>query len=166
MKTSRLLFLATCFLILTACNKTPPQPPPHAPDPVSQLKALIEDLHHPILQTEEENLHYTDIKYDVRKSDSLVSPFTATVVGREHVLDDKTHETAFLTDFVLTLNYQDGKWVFARCTGSRLCIGSNLDSEIKGRKIDFDEDGGKTRITGGPDFGMAYTIVNLMHLDE
>ena len=91
--------------------------PKSTPDPVAELKALAANLKHP-----PKSIVYADIEVDVRKSDSLVSPFVGTISGKEYINDDKTDKPAYVLTFVLMANYRDGEWSYAGCTGDSLSL--------------------------------------------
>jgi hypothetical protein len=53
-------------------------------------------------------LSFSDLAYDVRKSDSIVSPYIGTISGTYVDNSQGVQETI---NFTITLAYQDGKWV-------------------------------------------------------
>ena len=89
-----------------------------APDPVEQLKqmalryngkkipGLIEGGDRKLSQP----LIPQDISYDVAKTDSLVSPYSGTIILKASYSEDP--ECLFVLEFTLTYAHQDGSWVW------------------------------------------------------
>jgi hypothetical protein len=89
-KIRRVILLAYCTFFFAGCS-----------DPQKQaLNSFKPVVDHFSSQTNSDGPLYSDISYDVQKSDSLVSPFTGTIRFRKD-------EAIFTCHFAL----QDSKWV-------------------------------------------------------
>jgi len=66
---------------------------------------------------------WKNISYDVQKTDSLVSPYTATVSAEVHRFDDETEtEPSDRYDYKITMLYQDDRWVVKQVSMNYLGI--------------------------------------------
>lgn len=84
------------------------------PDPVSQLKAIIREDALPAkwdwMETTVCTVRREDISYDVRQTNSLVSPYVGEIRFVVQIIDDKRMPTS-LNNFVRKYVYQEGQWV-------------------------------------------------------
>jgi len=87
---------------------------PAKPEPVAVMKEIISRINRDGAPFNGQTFIATDIAYDVRKTDSLVSPYTAKVTFHSRNSTDKPpSEIEKLLDIrvIVVLSWQDEKWV-------------------------------------------------------
>jgi hypothetical protein len=115
------------FLAFVSCSKQAKAPP--AADPVGQLRLLASKLDQP-----RQYIRFRQVRIDVRKSDSLVSPLTGEISGKYVPLteDDipggrvNPDKISYFEEFTVSADYLGGEWVYAGCK-SRMREASNFD---------------------------------------
>lgn len=83
-------------------------------DPVADLKTAITNA---TITKSKHDDEWTNITYDVRKTDSLVSPYQATISANLQRPGSTSRE-----DCEMTLSYQDDKWVIKSITRTSLFL--------------------------------------------
>jgi len=97
--------LCTAMMFTMGCKRAA------VSDPVADLNAAAKRLRQP-----PKGLTYGDVRVDVRRTDSLVSPYAGTVAASLIAELSPGHFSE--TKFVLSLDYREGKWQFNHCTGT------------------------------------------------
>ena len=144
---SLIVILVTCLGCTPASTPNTPassaSPAPAKPDPMVSIKAIIASLdrgtpHGVVAQ---------DVRYDVKKTDSLVTPFTATITFRDAgsvpaSISRTPQADSLASPIKATLAWQDDKWVVKdlsiymfggdeACSVTRLPPGSSMHDWLK-----------------------------------
>lgn len=115
-----IIALVMAIATVTYHTYEPAQPPAPAPvpppDPVALMKQHIANLH---TQPKEESgtmSKWEKISYDVKKTDSLISPFVATIEATktEWSLHPNISHVLSHYKFKVDLAFQDNKWVIKK----------------------------------------------------
>lgn len=104
--------LIVLIVLLVGCSKLT------SPEPVAALKSAVEKMAKPWdseIGASLSKYEWKNVRYDVRKTDSLVSPYQGVVDGTEYRYEKKKLESEYRpscrTDLHITLVFQDQKWV-------------------------------------------------------
>jgi hypothetical protein len=78
----------------------------------ADLRQRIERL--PVRATPPLNTFYYDVRVNMKKINSVHTPWTVTIRGHENVINPETEETLSKSEFTLEADYTNGEWVFKR----------------------------------------------------
>jgi hypothetical protein len=135
------IILLFAILLLAGCSK--PQNTRVKVDPVESLKRIVEnaggadDLRGRTV--------WRNVQYDVRKTDSLVSPYLGTIkadvyeYSKKEIEDNKYYD---VFKFDITLAYQDDKWVLKEIeheSSTFTSDGKHVVTSTKDRRVAMDD---------------------------
>ena len=100
--------LCAVAMLVAGCNRA--EKPVAVFDPVADLKAVAARL-----DKAPAGYRYVAVEVDVRKTDSLVSPFSGTISGKQFAKFHDGQED--LRIFALAVEWRDGKWLPKQCIG-------------------------------------------------
>ena len=97
------LVLCLLFGLMLACSKK--EAVSKMPDPVTMLQNHIRKS-----ESVSKDLDWSNVKYDVSKSDSLVSPFNGVVTATFKMLGGDDHHLVSQYEYEVNLAYSEGEW--------------------------------------------------------
>ena len=113
-----MLGLAAVLITIAGCSPTATQTPaaasaPAKPDPVAAIKNIITVVQRDGAASGSQRYVASDLAYDAKKTDSLLSPYTATVKFQSQNPQRGSDATDKYYDvhMIANLAWQDDKWV-------------------------------------------------------